>query len=126
MTMLHDSIRPDQDVVDVNMTETTDVLAKNPIHEPLERGDGIAETLGHNNPLEQTKGSFKCCLVDIRLFHETLIICHRKIHLSENLAKSSCVNDVVLASKRSMIFDSIIIESTIIMNDPRRRIGILL
>src|SRR5579859_2513603 len=108
------------------MAEATDILAENPIHEPLESSDSITETLRHDDPLKQTQGSFEGRFVNIQFFHETLVVRHRKIHLGEDPAPSSRTNDVVLTRKGSMIFDGIVIEGSIIVDDTRGSVGILL
>src|SRR5579859_2074371 len=108
------------------MAKAANVFVENPIHESLKGGDGVTETLGHDNPFKQTERSFEICLVNIRFFHKALIVCHGKIHFGKDFATSSSTNDVVLTRERSMVLDGIVIESAIIMDDTRGSVKILL
>ena len=51
-TVFGDRLRPNQDVIDVNMAKATDIFVEHPVHEPLEGSDSVAEAMGHDHPFE--------------------------------------------------------------------------
>ena len=77
--MFFDRMQIDEDVVQVDMDESADAIAKDCSHQSLESRGCIAITHLHHLAPECAKDSCECCLMDVLWYNAYLFIYFRHI-----------------------------------------------
>jgi hypothetical protein len=102
----------------------THIFMKGPIHKMLPYRDSITKALGHNEPFVHPKWDLKSSLIYIIRVPVHLVVCIEAIKELIEFSLSYVMEDLVLVREWNMVFDSILIESMVIVDNSRHHGGL--
>ena len=112
-------IRPDYNVIKVNVTNFSDQGAQCSRYLSLVNCWGILEALGHDKPLVKAQGSVYRCQVNVVRVHPCLkeAVCHNDC--APNFTFGAIVENVIYSGERMGIHDRVFIKLMKIVNPTR-------
>jgi hypothetical protein len=110
---------PDHQVIKINGHKAVQVGAQNIIHDLLASGGGIGQTKRHDSEFEMSVTCAKSSLVNVRGGHGNLMVGRGQVQGSEVACITEVINEVINAREGVRIFDSQIIESTVVHTEPQ-------